>query len=73
MKEVMNFVKALKYDDTPNYNKLRNILKTGLSREGQKNEWVIDFGSQKVKFLSRCDFIMNDTVKKKNFLNLSWN
>ena len=39
----LDVVKALKYDDIPSYNKLRDLLKAGLKREGQTNEWRIDF------------------------------
>ena len=45
-------VKNLAYDETPNYTKLKSILIDGLTKAGQKNEWTIDFTSEKKVFFN---------------------
>ena len=68
----IEMVKNLAYDETPNYVKLKSILKDGLTKAGQKNEWIINFTSEtKVHDDSRLQFSLFVWQFFPNFIKTS--
>uniref|UniRef100_A0A0B7BD82 non-specific serine/threonine protein kinase n=1 Tax=Arion vulgaris TaxID=1028688 RepID=A0A0B7BD82_9EUPU len=47
MHDYLHHVNELDYHSEPNYNHIKAILKTGLTRAGQKDEWTVNFTTTK--------------------------
>ncbi|CAG5131413.1 unnamed protein product, partial [Candidula unifasciata] len=54
MQKYFQLVNKLQYHSTPNYDRIREIFKHGLTISGQKNEWIIEF-TQKAKKRKHAD------------------